>query len=234
MPNFFTSPPADVLSNLNSSTTARYTGYLSYNNISVMVAGSPIFHSDYSGPIGGFLFFGLFQYLLPSHSQYFMDLVINFAVWDTSYYLILDKNSSELYDFMSSNFAYNSMKNNYLNFAAYYFTDGTPYFTIGYDFTSSNPLNQISMPENFQTVPATVITNMASPTYRYVDAYAYSNWYLDVVGCPIVHTDGSGPVVGFVLFGRFRNTTQPLIPSFATTAQIGLLPMFVALFCLLL
>jgi sensor domain CHASE-containing protein len=202
-----------------------------------MVAGAPIFHSDYTGPIGGSLFFGLFQDLLPTHDQYFMNLVVNFAVWDTSYNLMLANDDDVKQDFMNNNFAYQSMKNNYLNFAAYYFTDGSSYFSIGYEFDST-PFNIITMPDNFFTgsVPATVISGMSSPTYRYVDAYAYKNRYIDVVGSPILHTNGTGPSVGFVLFGRFRDTSQPLTPdaSFAPTIQIGLLPILVALLCLLM
>jgi len=234
MPVEFATIPPVIAGSLTNSTMARYTNYITYSNITTMVVGAPIFHSDFTGPVNGFILFGLFQNLLPTQSQYFMDLVINFAVWDTAYNVMTNRSSALLYQFMSSNFAFQSMKNNFLNFAAFFDTSGNPYFTIGYDFTSANPLNQIAMPAQYQNVPQSVTTLLTSdPSARYTTSYPYLNRVVDVVGCPITHTNGAGPIVGFALFGRFENTSQPLTPSSSSAMSVGFVQVLFVTLCLL-
>lgn len=240
LPSNFTTVPANIVTYMNSSVDARYTDTWTYpsNGRQYMVAGCPIFHSDYTGPIGGFVLFGLFTDILPNKSQYFMNYIVNLAAWDTSYNLMQSKSTDVMTEFMAANFPFATLKNNQLNFVAYYYPDGTNLFSIGFDFTAANPFNPLTPPDDFSTVPQNVISQLSTVSGRYTGALAYRNWMLDVVGSPIIHTDGTGPVVGFVLFGRFRDTSTPLNPdpgvSFATINHLGVLPLLVSIVCFLL
>ncbi|KAL0483020.1 uroporphyrinogen decarboxylase [Acrasis kona] len=223
IPSFFESLNSSVINTLNQSMTARYAAYIPYNNKTLMVIGAPILKTDNSGPSAGYIVFGLYQDLLPSYLQYFTGLAVNFAVWDPSYDLMNNGSPTEVENFMSRNFQYYTLRNFELNFMAYYYPNGNILFRIGFDLTSGQLFTTLSLPMLMLNPPNTLLESMKNSKYRYYSTTQYRGRAVDVVGAPITKASGQD-TNGFLLFGKFQNTTTPLQPdnSSPSTRALGM------------
>src|SRR3989338_9253237 len=115
-------------------------------------------------------------------------------------------NDQAVTDFISANFGSDLMQQMPLNFAAYYFPNGTMLFYQSYDYSSGSVKN-IPLPQEFLTVRSDLITSFQNTSFQYTGYVNYNGTLVLMAGSPLMSTDLSGPSYGFALYGKFQDTT---------------------------
>jgi hypothetical protein len=119
--------------------------------------------------------------------------------------------------FIADNFGIETMRPMPLNFAAYYYLDGSMLFYRSFDYSEAVE-KAIPLPDEFINVRADLIQKFNNISFQYTGYINYNGTLVLVAGSPIMLTDLTGDSWGFVLYGKFQDTT--VIQDLASRAQL--------------